>query len=103
MKACIPPVLITIALVQSTLAVSPAPDGGYPGANTAEGTNALLNLTSGISNTAVGANALTHDTAGNDNVADGSGALAKNTTGDFNMAIGAQAVTKHTRRPNLAI
>jgi hypothetical protein len=35
-------------------AVVPAPDGGYPGFNTAEGQNALFNLTTGIGNTAVG-------------------------------------------------
>jgi len=35
-------------------AVSPAPDGGYPGGNTAEGQNALFSLTSGTYNTAVG-------------------------------------------------
>ena len=28
-------------------AVSPLPDGGYPGGNTAEGQNALLSLTTG--------------------------------------------------------
>ena len=39
-------------------AVSPAPDGGYPGNNTAEGTSALSSLTSGISNSAVGFEAL---------------------------------------------
>ena len=32
-------------------AVSPAPDGGYPGGNTAEGQNALFSLTSGGFNT----------------------------------------------------
>ena len=29
-------------------AVSPPPDGGYGGQNTAEGTNALFNLTTGV-------------------------------------------------------
>ena len=55
---------------------APAPDGGYPGGNTAEGVNALHNVNTavGINNTAVGANALTHDTTGNYNVAVGSGA-----------------------------
>src|SRR5215472_3960652 len=33
-------------------AVTPAPDGGYPNFNTAEGTNALFSLTSGTNNTA---------------------------------------------------
>ena len=52
MKTSIPPVLITFALVcfalvQNTQAVSPPPDGGYPGGNTAEGHLALVSLTSG--------------------------------------------------------
>jgi len=42
MKRNIPPVLITfalvcLALVQNAQAVSPPPDGGYPGGNTGEG------------------------------------------------------------------
>jgi hypothetical protein len=35
-------------------AVNPPPDGGYPGFNTAEGQNALFNLTTGVGNAAVG-------------------------------------------------
>jgi hypothetical protein len=59
MKTRIPSVLITLALIcfallQKAQAVNPPPDGGYPGGNTAEGQNALLNLTSGGFNTAVG-------------------------------------------------
>jgi hypothetical protein len=108
MKTHIPPVLITFALacfalVQNTQAVNPAPDGGYPGANTAEGTNALFSLTSGIANTAVGQNALHDNTTGGWNVGIGSGALASNTTGNFNMAIGTDALTKNTANFNLAI
>ena len=34
--------------------VVPAPDGGYPGGNTAEGQNALLSLTTGTYNTGIG-------------------------------------------------
>jgi hypothetical protein len=33
-------------------AVNPAPDAGYPGANTAEGQSALCSLTTGVHNTA---------------------------------------------------
>jgi hypothetical protein len=59
MKTNIPPVLITFvlicfALVQNTQAVSPPPDGGYPGGNTAEGDSALAGLTSGFYNSAFG-------------------------------------------------
>src|SRR2546429_9954260 len=49
---------LTLFAVSKASAVSPPPDGGYPGENTAEGTNALLNLTSGIDKTAVGFDAL---------------------------------------------
>jgi hypothetical protein len=110
MKTRIPPVLIIfalvcVALVQNAQAVVPAPDGGYPGANTAEGDNALLNVNTaiGINNTAVGANALRDDTTGYYNVAIGSGALANNTTGNFNMAIGTDALTNNNANFNVAV
>jgi len=83
--------------------VSPPPDGGYAGANTAEGTNALLNLTTGIANTAMGSSALLHDTTGGWNVGIGSGTLAANTSGSFNMAIGTDALSMNTASSNLAI
>ena len=51
--------------------VAPPPDGGYPGQNTAEGTNALFSLTSGMNNCAVGFHALFHNTTGHDNTANG--------------------------------
>ena len=83
----VPLALACFALVQNTQAVSPPPDGGYPGATTAEGDNALLSLTSGLANTAVGNGALRDTTTGGFNVAVGSRALASNITGSFNMAI----------------
>ena len=44
--------------------VVPAPDGGYPNFTTAEGQNALLNLTTGAGNTAVGSFSLESVTTG---------------------------------------
>src|SRR2546430_4561516 len=44
----IPFVLACFALSPLARAVLPAPDGGYPGNNTAEGTDALFNLTPGM-------------------------------------------------------
>jgi hypothetical protein len=56
--------LATFALSPIARAVVPPPDGGYPGANTAEGQNALLNLTTGTFNTAVGFLSLRSDMEG---------------------------------------
>jgi hypothetical protein len=60
-----------LALLPGARAVSPTPDGGYPGGNTAEGTSALFSLTGGIDNTALGFQALYHNTTGNSNSAEG--------------------------------
>jgi hypothetical protein len=51
------------------------PPDGYPGGNTAEGTDALLILTSGVWNTPLGFQALNRDTIGNNNTATGLRAL----------------------------
>src|SRR6476646_6239762 len=93
-------------------AVVPPPDGGYPGANTAEGQNALLNLTTGGFNTAVGWLSLHSETTGsfntavgaatlfrnnaNENTAIGIGALLSNTSGFGNTATGAFALFSNT-------
>ncbi|TMP92729.1 MAG: hypothetical protein E6L07_11500, partial [Verrucomicrobia bacterium] len=94
----IPLLLACFALLPGAQALlpPPTPDGGYPGNNTAEGTNALFNLTLGINNTAVGANALFHDTTGGYNAAFGSRALENNVSGAFNMAVGTQALFNNT-------
>jgi hypothetical protein len=60
MKPKIPSVLMIVALTciapdaPKAHAVIPPPDGGYSNFTTAEGTNALKNLTAGAANTAVG-------------------------------------------------
>jgi Chaperone of endosialidase len=82
----------------SVQAVSPPPDGGYPGGNTAEGQNALLSLSTGGYNTAVGFLSLSSEMAGSFNTGVGAGALLLNvgdpSTGDGmeNTAIGAAAL-----------
>ena len=110
--ALVPLLLICFWLPASAQAVSPAPDGGYPNQNTAEGANALQSLTTGIHNTATGWVALFHNTTGNfntatgsqalknnianDNTADGSQALPRNTTGEDNTATGFRALYQNT-------
>jgi len=76
--------------------VTPAPDGAYPGANTAEGQSALQNLTSGIHDTALGYQTLFSNTIGHDNMASGFQALYSNTTGNYETATGSQALYKNT-------
>jgi hypothetical protein len=81
-----------VCLAPNAFAVVRAPDGGYPGGNTAEGINALLGLTSGQYNTAVGVNSLSSTSTGTFNTAIGSAALRFNTTSDSNAAVGSYAL-----------
>jgi hypothetical protein len=116
------PILILIAclgLLPNAQAVNPPPDGGYPGFNTAEGTNALKNLTTGVGNAAVGWYSLFSNTDGSfntgvgagtllfnvgnqttgegtQNTAVGTAALLSNTTGSDNTAVGTQALLSNT-------
>ena len=83
------------AIAPRTQAVSPAPDGGYPGGNTAEGQNALLNLTTGTYNTAVGVFSLRSNIEGTFNTAVGAGTLLVNSA-DQNTATGAGALLSNT-------
>jgi len=118
MKKTAPSILIIVSLVcfaalPEAHAVVPAPDGGYPGQNTAEGQAALLALSSGTYNTgvgyfsllnntsasfntALGAATLASNTTGQQNTATGAGALLSNTTGEFNTAHGALALLSNT-------
>jgi hypothetical protein len=75
--------------------VVPAPDGGYPGGNTAEGQSALLSLTTGTYNTADGIFSLLSLTDGIFNTAVGAGTLLANTA-DQNTAVGAGALLSNT-------
>jgi hypothetical protein len=85
--------LTCLAIPWNAQAVSPAPDGGYPGFNTAEGQSALGQASPGVWNTAIGAFALNLDvTGGNANTAIGLNALRHNTTGDNNSALGVNAL-----------
>jgi hypothetical protein len=100
--------LASFGFLPGAQAVVPAPDGGYPSGNTAEGQNALFSLTTGGFNTAVGFLSLRSNTTGEfntgigaatlfvntsfGNTATGAGALLSNTTGPQNTANGAFAL-----------
>ncbi len=110
--------IVCLGLLPKLQAVVPAPDGGYPGGNTAEGQNALLSLTTGGFNTAAGFLSLGSNTVGSfntglgagtllanvggsngegsQNTATGAGALLSNTTGADNTASGAFALFSNT-------
>src|SRR5437762_6193820 len=95
-RPCLPCALIIVVLASSPFlparaVLDPAPDGGYPGYNTAEGVGALFNLANGASsNTAVGFSAL-YSNGGDNNTAVGWQALTSNTTGSDNTAVGSAA------------
>ena len=94
--------VVCIGLLPRVEAVVPAPNGGYPGFNTAEGTNALQNLTTGVGNAAVGWYSLFSNTDGSYNTAVGAGTLLFNTgdqttfEGVDNTAVGAAALLFNT-------
>src|SRR6266576_2196772 len=93
-------ILFTLALLCAAAApkafgVVPAPDGGYPGGNTAEGQAALFSLTSGAYNTAVGMLSLWSNTEGQFNTAIGAGALLLNAA-EQNTATGAGSLLNNT-------
>jgi hypothetical protein len=76
--------LACFAFSPTAQAVVPPPDGGYPNGNTAEATDALFSVTTGIQNTAIGYQALYSNTTGGANTANGWLALVSNTEGNFN-------------------
>jgi hypothetical protein len=106
-KIPIPSFLIVLILALAGViapvaqAVNPAPDGGYPGGNTAEGQKALSSLTTGGFNAAVGYFSLFANTTGSFNTAVGAGALDLNTGGN-NTAVGAAALLLNTTGANNA-
>jgi uncharacterized coiled-coil protein SlyX len=95
--------LACFAVSPTARAVSPPPDGGYAGGNTAEGTNALFSLRTGISNTANGFRALGRNTTGRENTAVGKDAMAFNDTGFWNTAVGSSALLHNNGVGNTAV
>jgi hypothetical protein len=116
----IPLILVCFALSPQMQALSPPPDGGYPGGTTAEGQLAGAGITSGIYNSAFGIYSLLSNGAGNFNTglgagtllsntaneqtAVGAGTLLSNTTGAFNTGCGTFALfTNSTGEDNTAV
>jgi hypothetical protein len=87
----IPMLFIGLGVLPKAQALSPAPDGGYPGRNTAEGQKALFSLTTGTDNAALGHSSLQSLTTGKLNTGVGAWTLALNTA-DYNTACGAAAL-----------
>jgi uncharacterized coiled-coil protein SlyX len=89
-------VLASFAFSPVARAVTPAPDGGYPNGNTAEGEDALFSITSGYNNVAIGFEALYSNTDGIQNTGSGYRALYSNMTGARNTATGNGALSRNT-------
>src|SRR5882757_11458310 len=87
----IPLILVCFAFAPQTRAVSPAPDGGYPGFNTAEGDQALFLLFGGIGNTGLGWRSEFSNIGASFNVGVGAGSLVLN-NGDANTAVGTASI-----------
>jgi hypothetical protein len=85
-----------LALSPTAQGLNPPPDGGYANGTTAEGTQSLFSLTTGIWNTALGFQALNHATAGNQNTATGVRALNNDINGGFNTATGVYSLFSNT-------
>jgi hypothetical protein len=83
------------AFLPKTQALSPTPDGCYPGFTTAEGCNALSHLTNGSANTGLGWYALFGTSTGSFNTGVGAGTLVLNNS-DSNTAVGAAALLLNT-------
>jgi hypothetical protein len=101
LKKAVPVILVTLACfglspMAQALLPPPPPDGGYPGENTAEGTDALFSNTGGAFNTAIGARALFANRGGGSNTAIGARALRNNVFGEGNTATGVTALFSNT-------
>jgi hypothetical protein len=88
-------------MAQAAPDISPPPDGGYVGGNTAEGYLALTNLNGGFYNNAIGAYSLLSLTTGNFNTGDGAGTLLVNNANE-NTATGAGALLSNNAPRNTA-
>ena len=84
-----------LAFLPQMQALTPPPDGCYPNFTTAEGCNALQNLTTGAGNTGVCWYGLFGTSTGNFNTGVGAGSLTLNNA-DSNTAVGTAALLLNT-------
>ena len=95
--------LACFGLSPTARAVTPPPDGGYPGRNTAEGDFALFSLASGPNNTAIGYFALANTTTSSNNTAVGFEALLQQPGAGNNTAGVLCALSEHEGNDNTAV
>src|SRR5438874_4998550 len=88
-------ILSCLACLPFAQAISPTPDGCYPGFTTAEGCGALNSITTGAGNTGVGWRSLFLNSTASFNTGVGAGALILN-NGDSNTAVGTVALLLNT-------
>jgi trimeric autotransporter adhesin len=91
--------IVCFELLPNAQGVVPPPDGGYPNFTTAEGANALRNLTNGAANTGAGWYSLFTNSSGSYNTAVGAATLLFNNA-DANTAIGTAALLFNTGGAN---
>jgi hypothetical protein len=87
--------LVCLSFLPQMQALTPPPDGCYPNFTTAEGCNALQNLTTGAANSGVGWYSLFGTSTGNFNTGLGAGTLTLNNS-DSNTAVGTAALLLNT-------
>ena len=97
--------IASAATTEAIPEITPTPDGCYPGFNTAEGCQALLNINtaSGQGNTGLGFAALKFLTSGDSNTAVGVNSLLNLTTAIQNTAVGRGALQRNNANGETAV
>src|SRR6266498_1412380 len=89
--------LVCFGLCQQLQSATDTPDpGAKPLSNTADGTNALLSITTGLYNSAFGFDAVLSNSDASFDTGIGAGTLLTNSTGSDNNAVGAFALFSNT-------
>ena len=96
-------ILVAVGCFAFLPVVQAAPETALPNFNTADGQDALANVTTGAANTAVGWRSLFSNTDGSFNSGFGAGTLLSNTSGVGNTAVGAAALLLSTGDFNIAL